>query len=319
MDSVYSSKLTAVKPGQVITIYARTRAEANRFEIRLTEAIDENQSEEISFEASVRFQDDAEIVRNSHSVSLGWGDEERMENVFPGNIANPIEAEDDFKLSIYIGEENFFVSIDDKPYCVYAHRSDCTLIQRLEILNDVEKVYRVDHESTKAEKWPRKCDDTFRVSIPRFFNINDIFVIKGVASGSDNGSFALNILDENLKRSYFHMRCDLNSQCIKVNSQDRNHYWISNENQVEMSSFPFETDTPFKVALVLKESDFQLIINGELCCVQSYEEDIENMFKTMNGIEIISRDGTKVNVKSFEHFVSEGDEDFEAWAASITE
>lgn len=320
MEEFYSSKLSPVKPGQVITIYGRTKFDASRFEIDLSEAVDDNNSTEIPLQISVRFGDGDEIVRNSHTTVEGWGYEERMENVIPGNVANPIKAGDDFKVAIYIDDGHFFVTINDKPYCIYTQRSDCTQIRRLNIKNDVERIYRVDHESTKEEQWPLMTDDIFRVSIPRFFNINDIFVIKGATNGSSEGSFALNILDENLKRSYFHMRSDLDSQKIKINSQNWNHYWINREERVEISSdFPFDVNTPFKIAIILKESDFHLKINGELCGVLNYEEDIENMFKTMNGIEIVSRDGTKVDVKSFEHHSLEGDEvDFESWAAEIT-
>jgi hypothetical protein len=280
--------------------------------------MDENYCENIPFQLSVRFDHENEIVRNSQTIDEGWGEEERMENVFPGNVANPIRPGENFKLSIFIDESHYFVTIDDKPYCTFAQRGDCTQIRRLNIVNDIEKVFRVDHESTKDEMWPVKSDDVFRVSIPRFINIGDIFVIKGSTNGGDMGSFALNILDENLKRSFFHMRCNMRSQRIKVNTQNRNQYWSNQEQQVEMSSFPFSIDEQFKIAIVVKETEFQLVINGEPCCTQNYEDDMVNMFQAMHGIEIISRDGTKVNVKSFEHFSMEEDEgDFEAWAADI--
>lgn len=317
MKPVFTSKLAPIKTGQVITIFARAKDSASRFEIELSEGVDEIACLEIPLQLSVRFDGDDEIVRNSHTDAEGWGDEERMENLIPGNIANPIKAGDDFKVSIYVDVEQFFVSIDDKPFCMYTHRSDITQIRRLNIVNDVERVYRVEHESAQSKKWPAKNDDVFRASIPRSFNIGDILVIKGVTSGNSEGFFMLNILDEDLKRPYFHMKAELSSGVIKVNSQCSDYNWQEGREVTPSSNF-FELDTPFKIAIVIKESDFTLIVNGEMICVQPFEEDVEKMFSTMNGIEIISREETKVCIESFEHFSMENeDEDFEVWSADI--
>lgn len=319
MEIIYSSKLSPVKPGQAITIFARSKVDANRFEIELSEAVDDNPSEEIPFLISVRFGYDNEIVRNSHTAEHGFGEEERMENVFPGNVENPIVPGEAFKLSIFIDESNYFVTIDDKPYCVFAQRQDYTQIRSLRILNDVEKVYRVDHESTKDDKWPVKSDDVFRASIPRFIQINDIFVIKGVIVGSERGSFAINILDEKLKRAFFHMRCNMISKVVKVNSQNCNQYWSEQEQRCEIGESAFNIDEQFKIAIVVKESGFLLYINGIPYCEQPFDDDTMSMFENMNGIEIISRDGTNVDVKSFQHhFMENEEEDFESWAADVT-
>jgi hypothetical protein len=317
METVYSSKLSPVKPGQTITIFARSRPDASRFEIELSEA--DNGSHEVPFLISVRFGHHMEIVRNSHSGAEGFGDEERNENVFPGNEANPIVPGEAFKLSIFIDETDYFVTINDKPYCVFRQRQDCTQIRKLNILNDIEKVYRIEHETVKDDIWPIKSDDVFRVSIPRFIHLHDIFVIKGVVTGSDSGSFAINIFDEKLKRAFFHMRCNMRSKVIKVNSQDCNQFWGNQEIRFEIESLGFNIDEEFKVAILVKESGFQLQINGNSWCELPFDENIINMFRTMNGIEIISRDNTNVDVKSFEHhFMENEEEDFESWAAEIT-
>jgi Galactoside-binding lectin len=313
MKPIFSSKLTPVETGQVITILAKIKSEASRFEIELTEATDESFCEEIAFQVSVRFGEDDEIVRNSHTMEVGWGAEERMENLIPGNIANPFKPGDTFKLSIFIDVELFFVSINNKPFCTYSHRSDVTRIRRLNILNDVEKIHQIQHETVQ----PKQNLSSFRTSISRCFNIGDIFVIKGKTSASDQGSVEMNIFDEDLKRRFFHMKAELSSGNVQVNSQCSNHNWLE-EQQTSPSPFPFDLDCQFKIAIVIKESDFTLVVNGEVLSVLAFTEDIEKVFSTMNGIEIIARDETKVEVESFEHFIMEDeDEDFESWAANI--
>lgn len=319
MQPVFSSKLVQVEHGQVLKIYARTKCTANRFEIELSETDGDEPSQEIPFHLSVRFGDDDEIVRNSHTEIDGWGEEERTENLFPGNIANPIEVDEDFQVSIFIDVEQFFVSINEKPFCAFKHRSDVTKIQRMNIVNDIDRVYRFEHESAVPEKWPANADDVFRASIPRCFKPFDILVIKAFTFGRDQGSFVLKILDKDLKRSYFHMKTELRSETTNVNSQCSNHLWKEGYD-LNCSSYPFSLDTPFKIAIAIKESEFVLFVNGETLCVLPFDEDSEKIFSTMNGVEIITSNKTKITVKSFEHFSKESENgDFESWAAYITE
>jgi Galactoside-binding lectin len=314
----FSSKLTLVEAGQVITIHGKIETSALEVIIDLTEAVDEKPCHEVPFHLSLRFGvDDNEIVRNSHTTEDGWGDEERDENLIPGNVLNPIKSGDDFKVSIFIDVDHFFVSINDKPFCTYAHRSDVTQIRRLNITNDIETVYNVEHETAQPRKWPLKTDDLFRASIPRSFKMGDVLVIKGVTRGSDEGSFALNILDEDLKRPYFHMRTNLSDKTIKINSQCFNHVW-GEEQDASSSSYPFGIDSPFKIAIIIKGNDFTFASNGEILCSMLFREDAEIMFLNMNGVEIVSREGAKVEVNSFEHFTMENeDEDFDRWVSQI--
>lgn len=319
MQPVFSSKLCQIEHGQVLKIYARTKITANRFEIELSEIDGDEPSQEIPFHLSVRFGDDDEIVRNSHTETDGWGDEERTENLFPGNNANPIKIGEDFQVSIFIDVEQFFISINEKPFCAFKHRSDVTKIQRINILNDIERVYRLEHVSAVPEKWPANSSDVFRATISRRFKPFDILVIKGSTFGRDQGNFILRILDEDLKRSFFHMKSELRDETTKVNSQCSNCLW--NEGyDLNCSTYPFSLDTPFKIAIAIKESEFMLFVNGEILCVLPFDEDIEKMFSTMNGVEIITCNKTKLTVQSFEHYSMEHEDgDFDSWSAYIIE
>jgi hypothetical protein len=82
--------------------------------------------------------------------------------------------------------------------------------------------------------------------------------------------------------------------------------------------FPLEVNFPFKIAVIIKERSFAFAVNGNILASLPFKETIERIFTTTNGIEIISKDGTKVEVKSFEHFEKEKScGDFDLWVESV--
>lgn len=317
MDSKFTLKLASVESGQTITIHAKSKSGAKNVDIELTEGDDEKYCAEIPFHMSLRFTGVGLIVRNSPTKTSKWGKEEVNENLVAGNELNPIKSGDDFKVSFYIDEVKFYVSIDGKPFCTFKHRKDFKHIKRLNVTNDVEKIYRVEHETTQEKSWPGQTDTAFRLLIPRKFKIGDILVFKALIRGSDKGSFALNIFDQELKRQYLQITTHLGCKSFKLNSQNANHS-LQEEIIVNSLQFPLEMNFPCKLAVIIKESSFAFAVNGNIVALLPFKETVERIFATMNGIEIISKDGTKVEVKTFEHFeMARSCEDFDDWVASI--
>lgn len=299
MNSKFTIELTSVDVGQTIIIHAKSKSEAKNIDIELTEGEDEKYCAEIPLHISLRFFGGGLIVRNNRTKANKWGKEETKENLVPKSVANPIKSGDDFNISIYIDVDKFCVMIDGIPFCTFKHRKDFKQIKRLNVTNDVEKIYQVEHEKTK-QVWPEQTDTVFRLSVPRKFKDGDILIINGVVRGSDTGSFMLNVFDGELKRQYLHITTNLGFKSFKLNSQNVNHT-LQEEIIVKSSPFPLEVNFPFTVAIIIKDQSFSFAINGNVLASLPFKETVERIFSTMNGIEIISKDGTKVEVKRFEH------------------
>lgn len=298
METKFTSILSKVEAGQVITVYGRTFQDATYFAMELNASVDGDRSE-IPFYISVRYTDSPKIVRCSKTKDV-WGEEEESDNLIQGNVANPIAKGVDFKIAIYIDVDMFFVTIDDKPYCTFQHRQYFGRIKSLNVFNDVESIYQVEHTSAAQQnRWPRVIDTTVRLSVPKKCKPGDVIVIGGATHGSDAGSFALNICDEELKRPLFHMRVNLGTKSFKVNSQCENNYWLDGF-EVVPESFPFEINEQFKIAIAFQEECFGIFANGKCFCNLSFRDTSERIFKCLNGIEFLSRGGTIVDVKSFD-------------------
>lgn len=317
MAAEYTSKLSTIESGQVITVYGRTRKNAGRFDIELTEAADECKSGDIPLHISIRFNA-VDLVRNSHTARIGWGAEERQENLIPGNVLNPIKPGDDFKVSILISNEMYYISINDKPYCTFKHRRDFKQVKRLNVLKDVEQVYEVQHTSGQGKKWPTQVDSLYRVSIPKAVKSGDIFVICGTTRGTNGGTFALNFFDDHLKRPNFHMRAHLSTTNIVFNSQCENHSW-QKEIVTKHTPFPFEINRRFKIAIVVKDNCFAFFANGRIVNSLPFRETPARIFSSLNGIEIFARGGVSVEVHSFDHVERDCKcSDFDSFTAKIT-
>lgn len=300
MESKFTSILSKIEVGQVITIGGKTYDNATYFAIEFNASVDGDRSE-IPFYMSVRYTDSPKIVRCSKTKDV-WGEEEESENLIQGNVANPIIQGADFKIAIYIDVDMFFVTIDDKPYCTFLHRQYYGRIKSLNIFNDVENIYQVEHTTAaQPNQWPRVVETVLRLSVPKKCKPGDIVVISGVTRGSNAGSFALNIFDEELKRPLFHMRVHLEAKSLKVNSQCENHYWLGGT-EIVPDVFPFEINEQFKMSVAVKEEGFIIYANGKSLCNLPFRESSERIFKCLNGIEFLSRDGTTVDVKSFDCF-----------------
>lgn len=204
-----------VQAGQVITIQGRTASNVNRFDVNLKSEVD------IQLHLSIRFAGSGEIVRNVQTKGVGWGHEERHDNMISHNTPNPIKRGGDFKIAIFVDSSIFFVSIDDKPYCLFPHRKPLHDIKYVEVTQDVERIYRVDQTTSQPSKWPAVNNLSFKSFAPKPFGPGNVIVMTAIPKGN-HGDFAIDFYDGGTSRVLLHIRVYIGNSLIVVNDQEPN-------------------------------------------------------------------------------------------------
>lgn len=295
----YSGRLFAVQVGQTISVAGRANNNPQRIDIELTQLnSDEEDAGDIQFHLSARFQpDDTSIVRNTHTRGEGWGAEEREENILPFNDSlNPLMQGGNFKIAIYVDKEAFFVSIDEKPYCTFAHRLPIVNIQKIKISGDVDDVYQVNQKSANPDLWPVINTNTFEAFAPSQFNPGNVVIITGISRGSSSGDFTVKFYDgANKVRTHFQFQAFLERQEIELNSQLENGEF-GEKIIAATSSAPFSIGQSFKLAFAITESDFLVAANGERISNMAFRDDILRILGSLTGLEVISNNGLNVLV-----------------------
>lgn len=218
----YTGRINAVETNQVFVISGRAGQTPNRFDIDFhsgnAHGIDNG---DIPLHLSIRFVGNGEIVRNSHSKGVGWGREERLENMFPNNLFNPIQRGEDFKISIYVDTNMFFITINEKPYCTFPFRKPLNQIQFISIWKDVEAIYQVDQVTAQPSRWPAIVESEFSALAPKPFKAGNVIVITATPRGV-KADFTIRMMEGGTKRQMLHLRNYLNSNTIVTDSQDDN-------------------------------------------------------------------------------------------------
>jgi hypothetical protein len=234
-------------------------------------------------------------VRNSHTKSAGWGEEERSENIFPFNTSNPIIKGGILKISIFVDAEAFFVSIDEKPYCTYAHRHPITNIQKIKIAGDFDEVFQVNQRSAQADPWPIVNTNVFEAFAPGQFNPGNVIVITGVPRGNVEGGFNVKFYDGANKR-ITHLTLMAFFDCNQFAANSHREDGCSGD-AVVASSFPFEIQQVFKLAIGITESEFVIAVNGVKIMSMEFRDDIQRLLGSLTGVEVISNKGMSVGVQ----------------------
>lgn len=221
MSAKFSSHLFPVEIGQVISIYGKTKASAKRFDVNLLSG--NSDQEDIHLSLSVMFNEDR-IVRNDYTKHVGWGREETEENLILRSCLNPIQRNEcDFKIAIYVDTTVFLVSINEKPYCTFAHRKPINEIQELTIEKDIETIYQVDHFTALPTRWPLFNSGIFRGLLPRKYKPGNVITVTAVAKGKE-GNFAFNLMNECSGRKFLHVRPYFSTKKIALNDMDEKNW-----------------------------------------------------------------------------------------------
>lgn len=305
----FSGHLFSVQAGQTITIVGRSNSNAQRIDIELlsgnSHGID---SGDIQFHMSARFlANDTSIVRNTHVRGVGWQKEERRENLIPFNTAlNPIKKGGDFKVVLFIDQSAFLMSIDDKPFCTYAHRLPIVGIQQIKITRDVDEIYQVNQRSAQPNLWPALKTNTFQSFAPRQFNPGNVIVITGMPQGNPNGDFTINFYDgSNKQRIHFHIRVYPSRKNLILNSQLENGNWREQIVVKPSPFYPFAVQQTFKLAIGISNIGFLLAVNGLRIAEMPYRENIKSILNAMTGFELIRNNGMNVVVTAVDHMITD--------------
>lgn len=214
--SKYCGRLMPVQAGQLITIQGRTAPSAGHFVINLKNEVD------IQFHISVRFANfNAVTIARNVQTKGTWGPEDRQQNLFPHNTANPVKRGGDFKFAIFVDSSTFFVSIDEKPFCFFPHRKPLQDIKYIELTHDVERIYRVDQTSSQPSRWPAIDTSSFKSFAPRPFASGNVVTLTAIPKGNP-GDFVVEFYDGETNRTLLHFRVYLGNCSIVVNDDDRN-------------------------------------------------------------------------------------------------
>jgi hypothetical protein len=291
MSLKFSSRIQSVQDGQAIFITGKAAECAGRFDIDLSSGTGTDlKCENIQFHMSVRFVE-GKIVRNTHTSGRGWGIEEREENLIPYSCANPIKRGEDFKIAIYVDTKAFFVTINEKPFCVFPHRMPLNEIQNLTVWRDVETVYRVDHVTAPPKSWPLTNNRTFTGLMPKQLKAGNVVVV--TATPKSCGDFTFNLIQTETGRIFFHFRPYLNNARIVMNDQCDNLKWRSEVN-TNSCAFPFSLNQKFKLAIVLDNSSFLIAVDGKIFAKFDYRDDNSTIFQSIGKLEIISRNNLEI-------------------------
>lgn len=302
---IYSGRLFPVEVGQQITVVGRASQNPQRIDIELLSGNSHGvDAGDIQFHMSARFQaSDTSIVRNTHVRGVGWQQEERRENVMPFNSNNPLKKGGDFKVAIFVDQNAFFVSLDEKPFCTFAHRMPISGIQKIQVARDVAEIYQVNQRAAQPNAWPGIKTNIFQSFAPRQFNPGNVIIITGVPRGSANGDFTINFYDgPNKHRTHFHMRVYPHRKNLVVNSQLENGNW-HNQIMSNPNPFPIGLQQTFKIAIAITNADFLVAINGARVTQMPFRDDVKRLLGSLTGFELIGNNGMNVVVPSVDHMV----------------
>lgn len=311
----YIGRLFPVKIGQLITVAGRVSNSAEKIDIELSR-VNSNEDDlgDIQFLLSARFFDeDNSIVRNSHVKGVGWGDEERSENIFPFNTSqNPLIKGGNFKISIFVDSEAFFVSIDEKPYCTFAHRHEITNIQKIKIAGDVDEVFQVNQQSAQPDPWPIVNTNVFETHAPSQFNPGNVIVITGVPRGNPQGNFYVKFYDGvNKQKTHLTLMAFFDCNQFAANSH-RDEGCMGDA--VIAESFPFAIQEVFKLAIAITETEFLIAVNGTKILSMEFRDEIRRLLGSMTGIEVISNNGMSIGIQGVDYmFIRPECEGFERY------
>lgn len=300
MGPDFISKLAQVDPGQVITVIGKTKSDTALFSVNLTEDVSEHDTDYalhgIPLHFGVRFDEKA-VIRNTRSSNAKWGVEERSENIFDGNESNPLTRGDHFKITIYCDVTKFFISMNDKPFCIYDYRLELSKIKWLDVRDGFESIYQVKQNVANPKLWPEDIGAVHRFTLPNKFKIGDEISLKGTIHEDSEGMFYLNLFNDAIRRTFFKIRVYMKEKYFNITSQSDEHYWMQNMRFNDIA-FPFQIGKPFAVIVKVFEDNFELEIDGESLRSTPFRVT-ERIFSSLDSVEIISQSGTIINIKSF--------------------
>jgi hypothetical protein len=126
-----------------------------------------------------------------------------------------------------------------------------------------------------------------------------------VISGECTDDFYIDFTEKNTTRELIHFNVRFEEKSVVMNTVDaETNGWTDQEDRPE--EFPFEIDTPFKIAFAFTEEDFKVAVDGfhlmdfDLSRVTS--NDGQTIWNMLSGFRITNREAdTVTTITSIEH------------------
>lgn len=124
---------------------------------------------------------------------------------------NHINAGDNFKVTILLMLDEFFISFENGLRCTYPYRSSIDQIGKIRVSADVEYITQLLESRAVSSSLNQQIDSTnegnsnFVNSIARNFITGDVIVIKGMAYGDDKMSFSISLFEQSSGETVFEL------------------------------------------------------------------------------------------------------------------
>ena len=200
-----------VEFGHILVIAGTSLPACNNFKITLK---DENDISLVIF-VNMRMM---EFVMNSF-IGEQWGEALKL------NAEGKIEPGDPFKFYIFVSDNNYHISLNQRHLCSYKKPQNAN-IKSVGVIGELQKITQIDHRTVYPLSWPPIQEDlatvAFSSDVPYQFVPGSVIVLKMSVSGASGGSFFIRFNDRATKKQLFHLNPRFFERVIVVNSMNDN-------------------------------------------------------------------------------------------------
>lgn len=293
---IYSTHLYPVTALQIITILGKTTNTSQKLMIQLSASKNKSDFSDVPLRIAVNFKDTVPITitNGRRKTGIEWNRDKPKS--FSSNSINPIQKNSDFKVSIYVDEIAYYVTINEVPFSTLAHQKQYGVLKSLIVSGDVEKIYHSNQMSTTPNQWPQHDNSNFESFAPTLFKPGTVIIITATTYGELKGNFIINFYElSNRDLAFFHFRPYPYWKVIVYDSQDQHGGWV-NGIAIEPKPFPFNHEEKFRLAIAITKNSFDAAANGTILMSMKFRTPADLIFSSMTGFELVSMSGYNVFV-----------------------
>ncbi|XP_037037240.1 galectin-6 [Bradysia coprophila] len=289
-----------VETGHIFVISGQTLTGAERLDIDLKSG--KHDDAPIPLQLSVRFTENA-IVRNTYRGNNEWFSEERDENRDENANPNPLVAGERFQVYIFVGENNYYISVNKEPFCKYSIRAPIEDIRTISVTGDLEWINQVDHRSSYPYPHPLAQKDekdvAFSNDVPSNFQAGHVIVATAIPYGNIKGGFVFAFRDGATDKQVLHFNARFRPEFTVVRNamNDKNDFETRHEER--SGGFPFKMEEQFKLAIAFTPKEFMFAVNGVY--FNSFQYRTNRLLDKISGLKIFTYNGFNLEITSIDH------------------
>ncbi|KAJ6650101.1 32 kDa beta-galactoside-binding lectin [Pseudolycoriella hygida] len=223
-------------------------------------------TDNIMLHLSVRFLE-KQIIRSSHFPNIGWSDEQISNNLIGKALKNPLKPGKPFNIRLTVLQVIFQIHINDELYCTYDHNRPLEEVKFVRVKHDFEMITQFDHRLLFPQTFPVQFDYpewnyVFTSDVPSPMAIGTTFIICGIASGSRDSEFAIDLLSNESMRVIMRINVKFGRKTV-IRTAQRIDCKFYEEDEERLGTFPFKRGQQFKIGVAVTRECFQIFINGE--------------------------------------------------------